>query len=65
MKGKVLWDYIEQEARKKFDKNEDWKLVMVDIIDDEIARVTLRFKGVVPCDKSVTGLVIYGRCNHE
>lgn len=60
MKGKVLWDSIEQEARRKFGKNDEWKLCTVDLVDEEIARVRLRLISVVPgCDKSVTGLVVY------
>jgi len=43
MKGKILWDYIEQQAIQKLtDGRGDWRLVAVDILDNEIAKVRLQ-----------------------
>lgn len=60
MKGKILWDYMEQEARRKFNKNSYWHLIRVEIIDKEIAKVMLEDKGF-PVGNTVEGLIVYTR----
>ncbi|MBO8160661.1 MAG: hypothetical protein H0Z24_03410 [Thermosipho sp. (in: Bacteria)] len=52
LNGKELWDFIEKKAQKKYGKDESWKLVDVNLLDDEIAKVTLmngkeKLKGMV------------------
>jgi hypothetical protein len=42
MEGNKLFNYIEQQARIKYNKNEEWKLRKVDLVDNEIAKITLR-----------------------
>lgn len=42
MKGRVLWDYIEEQARKKLSVDSSWELRAVEIIDNEIAEARLR-----------------------
>lgn len=60
MKGKILWDYMEQEARRKFNKNSYWHLIRVEIIDKEIAKVMLEDKGL-SVGNTVEGLIVYTR----
>lgn len=56
MKGKDLWNYLEAEAKRKFKLNSLYKLRAVEIVDEEIAKVTL--EDVSGIKKS--GLVYYG-----
>lgn len=56
LKGHELWNHLEKEARRKFKKDDTWELRAVEIIDDEIARVTLRPLGM---GAEETGLVVY------
>lgn len=42
MKGRVLWDYIEEQARRKLNKGNTWELRVVELLDNEIAKATLR-----------------------
>ncbi len=58
MKGRVLWDYIEERARIKLGKDSSWELRAAEILDKEIARATLRqefSKGEATC------LVVYAK----
>jgi len=52
--GRDLWNCIEQKAREKLGKDYTWELRAVNIVDNEIAGVTLR-KG----NEKVRGLVVY------
>lgn len=61
MKGKILWDYMEQEARRKFNKNSYWHLIRVEIIDKEIAKVMLKEGQDLLVDNTVEGLIVYAR----
>jgi|LSQX01.2.fsa_nt_gb hypothetical protein len=59
MKGKILWDHIEREARRKLGKGDDWELIRVEIFDEEIAKVGIRHPAMK--NNVLTGLIIYAR----
>lgn len=40
--GRVLWDFIEEQARKKLGKDSSWELREAEILDGEIARAVLQ-----------------------
>jgi hypothetical protein len=58
MEGNKLFNYIEQQARIKYNKNEEWKLRKVDLIDNEIAKITLKKD-----KEKINGMVIYNATN--
>lgn len=57
--SKLLWSTIEKRAIEKLNKDRDWELVSIEIIDKEIAKVILRHKVWPKSHGDVHGYVVY------